>query len=63
MPRAQGCAGAACVSFARSLYTSLGAKAMWSLISGHAVNPSMGARSRLPVSYGPETRDHTPSAM
>jgi hypothetical protein len=26
------------------------------------VNPSMGARTRLPVSYGPATRHYTPSA-
>ena len=40
----------------------MGAKVVQCLVSGHAVNPSMGARSRLPVSYGPETRHHTPSA-
>ena len=51
------------VSFAQRLATCLGAKVTWSLISGHAVNPSMGARSRLPVSHGPETRDHIPSAL
>ena len=38
------------------------AKATWSLISRHAVNPSMGARARRPVSHGLETRDHTPLA-
>ena len=62
MPRAHGCAGAACVSFAQCLSISMGAKVVQCLISGHAVNPSMGARTRLPVSYGPETRHHTPSA-
>ena len=36
-----------CVSLALRRFTCLGAKVMWSLISGHAVNPSMGARSRL----------------
>ena len=48
--------------FTQSLATNLAAKVVWCLISGHAVNPSMGARSRLPVSHGPETRHHTPSA-
>ena len=57
-----GSAGAACVSFAQCLFISMAAKVVQCLISGHAVNPSMGARSRLPVSYGPETRHHTPSA-
>ena len=50
------------VKFARSLATCMDAKVVQCLVSGHAVNPSMGARSRLPVSYGPETRHHTPSA-
>ena len=63
MPRAQGCAGAACVSFALRLSSRLGAKVVWCPASGHAVNPSMGARPRPPVSYGPETGHHTPSAM
>ena len=47
MPRAHGCAGAACVSFAQRISISMGAKVVQCLISGHAVNPSMGARSRL----------------
>ena len=63
MPRAHGCAGAACVSFARHISICMAAKVVQCLISGHAVNPSMGARSRPPVSYGPETRHCTPSAM
>ena len=54
---------AACVKFAQRLFTCLAAKAAWSLISRHAVNPSMGARARCPISHGLETRDHTPSAM
>ena len=62
-PRAQGSAGAARFSFAQRPFICQAAKVMWSLISGHAVNPSMGARARRPVSHGPETRDHTPSAM
>ena len=57
-----GSAGAACVNFAQRFLISMGAKVVQCLISGHAVNPSMGARTRLPVSYGPETRHHTPSA-
>jgi len=51
-----------CVRLAQSFSTYLAAKVVQCLISGHAVNPSMGARSRLPVSYGPETRHYTPSA-
>ena len=51
-----------CVSFAQRISISMGAKVVQCLISGHAVNPSMGARTRPPVSYGPETRHHTPSA-
>ena len=39
------------------------AKVVWYVVSGHAVNPFMGARARLPVSHGPETTYHTPSAM
>ena len=46
----------------QSFSTCVAAKVVQCLISGHAVNPSMGARTRLPVSYGPETRHHTPSA-
>ena len=46
----------------QSFSTCVDAKVVQCLISGHAVNPSMGARSRPPVSYGPETRHHTPSA-
>ena len=74
---AQGCAGAVPLSFAQRFSISMGAKVAWSTVSGHAVNPwprpasrpvpgltsSMGARARLPVSHGPETVDHTPSAM
>ena len=52
-----------CVRFTQSLFTCVAAKVVQCLISGHAVNPSMGARTRLPVSYGPETRHHTPSAL
>ena len=51
-----------CVNFAQRFFISMAAKVVWCLIPGHAVNPSMGARTRLPVSYGPETRHHTPSA-
>ena len=51
-----------CVRLAQSFSTCLAAKVVQCLISGHAVNPSMGARTRLPVSYGPETRHYTPSA-
>ena len=51
-----------CVSFAHCFGFSMVAKVVQCLVSGHAVNPSMGARSRPPVSYGPETRHHTPSA-
>ena len=51
-----------CVNFAQLIFISMDAKVVQCLISGHAVNPSMGARTRLPVSYGPETRHHTPSA-
>ena len=51
-----------CVSFAQCFSISMGAEVVQCLISGHAVNPSMGARTRPPVSYGPETRHHTPSA-
>jgi hypothetical protein len=52
-----------CVNFARHSATCLAAKVVWSTVSGHAVNPSMGARARPPVSHGPETVDHTPSAL
>ena len=55
--------GAACVSFAHYLVFCAATKAMWSPVSRHAVNPSMGARARRPVSHGPETGDHTPLAM
>jgi len=41
----------------------MSAKVVWCLFSGHAVNPSMGARARLPASHGPEIRHHTPLAM
>ena len=51
-----------CVNFAQRISICMGAKVVQCLISGHAVNPSMGARTRLPVSYGPEIRHHTPSA-
>ncbi len=37
MPRAQGCAGAACVSFAHCFGFSMAAKVVQCLISGHAV--------------------------
>ena len=47
----------------RCFTLSVDAKVVWCLNSGHAVNPSMGARARLPVSHGPESRHHTPSAM
>ena len=52
-----------CVSCSQRFLISMAAKVVQCLISGHAVNPSMGARTRLPVSYGPETRHHTPSAQ
>ena len=51
-----------CVNSAQRFVISMAAKVVQCLISGHAVNPSMGARSRHPVSYGPETRHYTPSA-
>ena len=41
-----GSAGAACVGYAQSLVVSMAAKVVQCLISGHAVNPSMGARTR-----------------
>ena len=52
-----------CVSLTQSLFTCIGAKVVWCVVSRHAVNPSMGARARLPVSHGPETTHHTPSAI
>ena len=42
-----GSAGAACISFAQHFSICMGAKGVQCLVSGHAVNPSMGARSRL----------------
>ena len=50
---------AARVSFKQRSIICLGAKPMRCLVSGHAVNPSMGARSRHPVSHGPE-KDTSP---
>ena len=37
MPRAQGCAGAACVNFAQRFLICMGAKVVQCLVSGHAV--------------------------
>ena len=36
-----------CVKSAQRIFTSMAAKVVQCLISGHAVNPSMGARTRL----------------
>jgi len=41
----------------------VGAKGVQYLVSGHAVNTSLYALSRLPVSQGPETRYRTPFAL
>ena len=57
----QGCAARLCQFCTASFYLPERQGGVVSC-SGHAVNPSMGARTRLPVSHGPETRYHTPSA-
>jgi hypothetical protein len=43
--RRRSCQGVVCVSLAQSLSTCMGAKVVWYVVSGHAVNPSMGARA------------------
>ena len=48
MPRAEGCAGAACVSFAQILATCVGAEVARYLSSGLATSTSVWARARHP---------------
>ena len=56
MLRVHGCAGMACVSFAQSLSTCMGAEVARYLSYGLAVNTSMYARSRHPCRSRSESK-------
>ena len=46
---------AACVNLAQSLFIQHGSQGDVVPVSGHATSTSLWARTRHPVSYGPET--------